>query len=173
MELTTYVYPAVLRRAPEGGFSVTFPDVPEAITQGDDETEALAMAADCLATAISWRMTRNRPVPLPSPVRNRPAIPLSPLLATKAALRAAMRERRLSKANLAKRLGMKSADVARMLDPSAETKMGQLADGLAACDRSVHVTVGPHYRNGRVSDHRRSGTRATARRKPAPKRKQA
>ena len=43
-------YPVVLEAQPEGGFVVTFPDVPEAITQGDDEDEALLYAADALET---------------------------------------------------------------------------------------------------------------------------
>ena len=33
---TTLDYPVVLTEQPEGGFVVTFPDVPEAITQGED-----------------------------------------------------------------------------------------------------------------------------------------
>ncbi len=40
-----YAYPYELLPQPEGGFTVTFPDVPEAITQGESEAEAAAMAA--------------------------------------------------------------------------------------------------------------------------------
>ena len=44
-----FVYPATLTpEEQEGGFVVTFPDVPEAITQGDDVTDARRQAADCL-----------------------------------------------------------------------------------------------------------------------------
>ena len=34
-------YPARFDLAPEGGFVVTFRDIPEAITQGDTEAEAM------------------------------------------------------------------------------------------------------------------------------------
>ena len=44
-----YVYPCVLTPEEGGdGFSVSFPDVPEALTCGDDRAEALAMAEDAL-----------------------------------------------------------------------------------------------------------------------------
>ena len=35
-----YVYPALFQPEADGGFLVTFPDVPEAITQGDDFADA-------------------------------------------------------------------------------------------------------------------------------------
>ena len=41
-------YPAVFHRAEEGGFWVTFPDIPECMTQGDDMHEAYEMAVDAL-----------------------------------------------------------------------------------------------------------------------------
>ena len=37
-------YPAQFEAVPEGGFVVTFRDIPEAITQGDTEKEAMEMA---------------------------------------------------------------------------------------------------------------------------------
>ena len=48
-----FVYPATLTPAvQDGGFVVTFVDIPEAITQGDDVPEALHQAADCLEEAM-------------------------------------------------------------------------------------------------------------------------
>src|ERR1035438_8700828 len=46
-------YPAVFEPAEEGGFVITFPDVYEAITQGDDEREGLDMAQDALITMFA------------------------------------------------------------------------------------------------------------------------
>lgn len=44
-----FIYPALLTPTEhEGGFVVTFPDIPEAITQEDDVTDALLQAVDCL-----------------------------------------------------------------------------------------------------------------------------
>ena len=61
-----YVYPCVLTPEPEGGFSVTFPDVPEALTGGNDRVEALAMAEDALATALAGYVQERWEIPLPS-----------------------------------------------------------------------------------------------------------
>ena len=50
----------------DGGFVVTFQDLPEAITQGDSMEQALAEAADCLEEAMLGRsryaMKRSRSV---------------------------------------------------------------------------------------------------------------
>ncbi|AJK27797.1 type II toxin-antitoxin system HicB family antitoxin [Paenibacillus larvae] len=45
-----YIYPAVFSpgEPDEGGFTVTFPDLPGCITEGDDLEEALRMAKDAL-----------------------------------------------------------------------------------------------------------------------------
>ena len=47
-----YVYPALFRPEPDGGYVVTFPDVPEAITQGDDLGDAKASASEALGLAL-------------------------------------------------------------------------------------------------------------------------
>jgi antitoxin HicB len=44
-------YPVDLIQEPEGGFTVTFPDVPEAITHGRNREEALDAAASAAAVA--------------------------------------------------------------------------------------------------------------------------
>jgi antitoxin HicB len=58
-------YPVTLNRAAEGGFVVSFPDVPEAITQGEDEAEALARARDALQTALEFYTDKGEKVPVP------------------------------------------------------------------------------------------------------------
>ena len=58
-------YPAVLTAQPEGGFVVTFPDVPEAITQGEDREEALLYAVGALETALSFYVDAHKALPLP------------------------------------------------------------------------------------------------------------
>lgn len=63
-----FVYPATLTPdTKNGGFVVTFADVPEAITQGEDLVDALKEAADCLEEAIANRMGRDCPSLPPLP----------------------------------------------------------------------------------------------------------
>ncbi|MPQ59794.1 type II toxin-antitoxin system HicB family antitoxin [Duganella sp. FT27W] len=59
-------YPAVFSPDPSGGYVVTFPDIPEAITQGDTESEAICMAEDALVTALDFYFEDRRQVPAPS-----------------------------------------------------------------------------------------------------------
>lgn len=59
-------YWAVLTPDELGGYCVTFPDVPEAITQGDSLEDALMMGADALETAFEFYVEDGRPFPLPS-----------------------------------------------------------------------------------------------------------
>lgn len=45
---------------------VTFPDVPEAITQGEDQDDALRHAADALETVLEFYTEAGRDFPAPS-----------------------------------------------------------------------------------------------------------
>lgn len=56
-------YPAIFHYAEEGGFYVTFPDLPECMTQGDDMNEAYEMAVDALGLAITSREESNEMIP--------------------------------------------------------------------------------------------------------------
>lgn len=56
-------YPALFHKAEEGGFWVSFPDIPECLTQGDDMTQAYEMAADALGLALTSREEEHQPIP--------------------------------------------------------------------------------------------------------------
>ncbi len=84
-------YPVVLAAQPEGGFVVTFPDVPEAITQGEDREEALLYAVDALEAALSFYVDDRRPLPVPSKAkRGQPVVRPSVLESAKLAIYAEM-----------------------------------------------------------------------------------
>ena len=56
-------YPALFHKAEEGGFWVSFPDIPECFTQGDDMTQAYEMAVDALGIALTSREEEQLPFP--------------------------------------------------------------------------------------------------------------
>ena len=56
-------YVAIIREEGPRDFIVTFPDVPEAITQGDSLEEAQSAAFDALATALGSYLKRGREFP--------------------------------------------------------------------------------------------------------------
>ena len=59
-------YPSLFHKAEEGGFWVSFPDIPECLTQGDDMTQAYEMAVDALGLALTCREKEQLPFPAPS-----------------------------------------------------------------------------------------------------------
>ena len=48
------IYYALFHPAKEGGYTVTFPDAPAAVTEGDTVEEAVDMAIDALSTILAW-----------------------------------------------------------------------------------------------------------------------
>jgi antitoxin HicB len=62
-------YPVVL--TPDtGGYVVTFPDVPEAMTQGDSYDEAMEMAKDVLESSVEIYIEKGQPFPMPSDIND-------------------------------------------------------------------------------------------------------
>ena len=59
-------YPSIFHIAEEGGFWVTFPDLPECMTQGDDMQNAYEMAVDALGLALISRKQEHQEIPVPS-----------------------------------------------------------------------------------------------------------
>lgn len=59
-------YPAIFHKAEEGGFWVSYPDLPECLTEGDDMAQAYEMAVDALGLALTSREEANDPIPTPS-----------------------------------------------------------------------------------------------------------
>jgi predicted RNase H-like HicB family nuclease len=58
-------YIAILVPEAEGGYSVLFPDLAGCVTQGDDMTEAQAMAADALSGYLASMAEYGDPIPEP------------------------------------------------------------------------------------------------------------
>lgn len=64
----TVRFAALLEPQPEGGYTVTFPDLPEAITEGDTLEQALFAAAEALTLALEARFEAGEPIPAATPV---------------------------------------------------------------------------------------------------------
>jgi antitoxin HicB len=135
-------YPATLTPDPDGGFTVTFRDVPEAITEGDSREEALLRAEDALESALAMYVTAKEPLPAPSAAEaDEVIVPLSALGMAKAALYEAMREQGVGRADLARRLRWHLPQVARVLDLRHASKMEQVEAALAALGLRLIVDV--------------------------------
>src|SRR5712691_8776589 len=135
-------YPASLMPDPDGGFTLTFRDVPEAITEGDSREEALLRAEDALESALAMYVAVKERLPLASPPQPGEAmVPLSALGMAKAALYEAMREQGVGRAELARRLRWHLPQVSRVLDLRHASKMEQAEAALAAFGLRLIVDV--------------------------------
>ncbi len=135
-------YPAILEAQPEGGFVVTFPDVPEAITQGEDEDEALMYAVDALETGLSFYVDARKPLPVPSKAkRGQRLVRPSALECAKLGVYRAMTDQGIKKAELARRLGWHMPQVDRLFDLKHASRMDQLELAARVLGRHVSVSV--------------------------------
>ena len=62
-----YVYPAIFDPCEEGGYSVTFWDLPGCITEGDTVEEALSMAREAMSLHIYGMEDDGDHIPAPTP----------------------------------------------------------------------------------------------------------
>lgn len=67
----TRTFAVVLEPEEEGGFTVRVPSLPEIVTYGKDEREALAMAEDAIRLVLEDCVARGEPVPTGEPPRIR------------------------------------------------------------------------------------------------------
>ena len=139
---TRYVYPVALEPEPDGSaVNLSFPDVPGALSWGDDEAEALSLAEDCLVAALYGYVRSWEAVPEPGPAKGRPMIPVPWLVAMKLALYGAMCQQGVSAAELARRLGVGENVVQALLHLKRRTHLGQLERALAELGAQLEVTV--------------------------------
>lgn len=61
-------YPALFHKADEGGFWISFPDIPECLTEGDNMDDAYNMAIDALGLCLTDMEKNNILLPAPSPI---------------------------------------------------------------------------------------------------------
>ncbi|OQW87842.1 MAG: HicB family protein [Rhodoferax ferrireducens] len=135
-------YPVILQAQPEGGFVVTFPDVPQAITQGEDEDEALLYAIDALETALSFYVDDRKALPTPSkPKRGQKTVRPSPLECAKLGVYQAMTEQGIKKSELARRLNWHVPQVDRLFDLRHASKFEQIQMAATVLGKRLVLSV--------------------------------
>lgn len=135
-------YPARFEPAPEGGFVVTFRDIPEAITQGDTEAEAMEMAEDVLYSSMELYFDDKRQVPLPSKAkRGEHMVALPPSAWSKVLLLNEMLEQHVTPSELARRLGTTPQNMNKVIDLGHTTKIDTLNEAMRALGKRLEVSV--------------------------------
>ncbi|HGY7875958.1 TPA: type II toxin-antitoxin system antitoxin HicB, partial [Escherichia coli] len=110
-------YPVTLTPAPEGGYMVSFVDIPEALTQGETVAEAMEAAKDALLTAFDFYFEDNELIPLPSPSNSHDhfiEVPLS--VASKVLLLNAFLQSEITQQELARRIGKPKQEITRLFN---------------------------------------------------------
>lgn len=134
-------YPATFT-PDEIGFVVTFRDIPEAITQGDTESEALDMARDVLMSSMDFYFEDKRPVPPPSaPLPGERLIPLPLSVASKVLLLNEMLAQEVGPSELARRMNSLPQYVNRIVDLRHATKIDTIEQAMAALGKRLELLV--------------------------------
>lgn len=136
-----FAYPIHLEPQEEGGFVVTFPDIPEAITEGDDETEALVWGLDAIETILDVYVDERKVIPYPSLPEGRPVVVLPVVVAGKVILHNTMLEAGKRKADLARLLNLSPTVVDRLLSLHHKSRIEQIETALAAFGKKLVVDV--------------------------------
>lgn len=138
--MKSFLFHAAFEPGDKRGIVVSFPDVPEAITQGADETDAYAMAEEALGMALLSYLVRGLPLPKPK-ARGGVPVAVAPDVAAKLAVLQAFVEAGITKAELGRRLGKDEKEVRRILDPRHPTKLPTLSEALRALGKRLVVAV--------------------------------
>ena len=120
------LYPANFQPQPDGGFTVLFADLPEAITEGDTFDEAMLHAQEVLSLSLRGRIEDGRPIPLPSAAKGKQVHLVAPdaLAQSAVLLRLARGDRPLS--DLARAMETSLAAAQRLEDPHHWPSLKQL-----------------------------------------------
>lgn len=121
-------------------YGVTFPDIPGAITCGWSWQEAVEMAEDCLAVALSFYIDDNEDIPTPSPLAEGQVLIAVPLTdAAKLTLYTAMREQGVTDSELAAKLDMPEHAIRGLREPNRFSQISHIERALKALGISLIV----------------------------------
>ena len=125
-----------------GGLTVTFRDIPEALTQGDNTDDALQNAADALLTALEFYFEKRITVPDPTGhKRGEHPVNLPALISAKVALHNEMVRSKKRRVDLARELHLVPSGVDRLLDIRHATKLSTIEQALAVFGKRLLLTV--------------------------------
>ncbi len=138
-----FSYPVTLTPDPiDGGFVVSFIDIPEATWQGDTREEALAAGRDALESALDFYFEDNRTVPVPSKAkRNQAVVDLPTSLAAKVLLLNEMIAQNVRPAELARRMNTSPQEINRLTNTRHKTRIDGIAMALQALGKQLELRV--------------------------------
>ncbi len=136
-----YNFPVELAPDDNDTILVTFPDVPGAVTFGDDEADALGRAVSALETVLNAMMADRQDIPTPSPAKGRPKVAPTLQGALKLAVYQAMRARGWRKIDLANAMGLDLQQIDWLLDLRRSSTPARLDQAMWVCGRRFSIVA--------------------------------
>lgn len=135
-------YPYTLTRDTNDTWLVRFPDIPEALSVGQDVDEAAINAEEALEAALEIYFEARRPIPMPSkPAKGQASVTLSALITSKVFLSNEMILQGVRKAELARRMGVHMPQVDRLLNVRHASRIEQVESALGQLGRRLDVSI--------------------------------
>ncbi len=125
----------------DGGYVVTFPDLPEAITQGENIEDCLKEATDCLEEAIALRIDEQLDLPLPSEIQSDYWVELPLQICLKAVLYLSIKESGISYQKLAKTLNIQEQEISKNIQPNQPTSLEMTENILSVLGKKLQVNL--------------------------------
>lgn len=149
--MLTYAYRAIIERGEIRDWVVSFPDVPEAVTQAETFADAKLAAQEALGLALLSYPMRGKSPPRRSFGVDEPEtvsdsnhwidIVVEPEVAAKLAVLDAFVASKRTKTELANMLDKDEKEIRRILDPMHPTKFSTLCEALEALGRRIVIGV--------------------------------
>ena len=135
-------YPVILTKDENSTVIAQFPDVPEAMTVGADETNALDWAQDALVVALTAYIDERRDIPPPSkPKKGQESVHLPVQVAMKLAIYQSMRDQGVTQAALGECMGVDGRQVRRILNLDHNTSLSQLVRALKCLGKELVIDI--------------------------------
>jgi antitoxin HicB len=149
--MMTYIYRAIIERGEIRDWVVSFPDVPEAVSQAASIADAKLAAQEALGLALLSYPMRGKSPPrraygedmreTVSDSSHHVDIVVEPEVAAKLAVLDAFVASKRTKSEFAVMLGKDEKEIRRILDPMHPTKFATLCDALEALGRRMVIGV--------------------------------
>lgn len=140
--MNSFRYPALLEPNGEGGYIVSFRDVPEALTEGWSLEEAKNNALDALITSIEFYIEGNKPFPLPSSQQKDEILINLPIsVVAKVLLLNAMTKQHIRPIDLANKMKVRPQEINRIIDLKHNTKIDTIEKAFNALNLNLNISV--------------------------------
>jgi len=134
-------YPVILTEEKEGGFSASFPDIPEAFACGETREDTLEDALDALVTAFEFYFEDEQAIPLPSSTTSDDYVEVPANTWLKVLLLNSMVEQSVKRSELARRINVKKQNIKYMLDLRHETKLSTIEQAVRALGKRIQISL--------------------------------